>query len=176
MGSDEWIPAMKDICFDFLKNIQKRPGGKFLRFRDDIGTAEKPGNIVKEYHKTAQSLKDEIFGKDADESHIDHHKIASLYIRSFLKYKPFYPDPPKETKDIESCMVTECPNEYFSIIFLAAIFHAWNDNYDNLMDLSYRDSLVKLLYHYKKDIKRLDPLTFSNIIFLIEQFYFNRSI
>ena len=100
-GSDAWIPDIKNLCFDFLKNLQKRPGGKFLRFRDYLGTSGKPGRIVKEYHKTVGILKNEIFTKDAYRAYIDYHKIASLYIRSFLKYKPFYLDIPEETKDIE---------------------------------------------------------------------------
>jgi hypothetical protein len=177
MGSDKWIPAINDLCFDFLENLRKRPGGRFLRFQDELlGTEENPGRIVEEYHKTAHSLKAEIFGKYADQSHIDYHKIASIYISSFLKYKPFCPYNPEETKNIEWCLITKNPNEYFSIPFLAAIFQSWNEMFDSdgllRMDPLYRDNFIKLLYHYGKDINKLDPLSLSNIIFLIEQCYF----
>ena len=174
-GSDTWISEIKNLCFDFLKNLQKRPGGRFLRFRDDLGTPEKPGRIVKEYHKTAKILKNKIFTKNAGQSYIDYHKIASLYIRSFLKYKPFYLDTPKETKDIELCLQTMLPNEYFAIPFLETIFRAWNDNFEGLLrlDQNYKDNFIKLLYHYRININRLDPVSFSNTIYLIERQFFS---
>jgi hypothetical protein len=174
-GSDTWILEIKNLCFDFLKNLQKRPGGRFLRFRDDLGTPEKPGRIVKEYHKTAKILKSKIFTKNAGQSYIDYHKIASLYIRSFLKYKPFYLDTPKETKDIELCLQTMLPNEYFAIPFLETIFRAWNDNFEGLLrlDQNYRDNFIKLLYHYRININRLNPVSFSNTIYLIERQFFS---
>lgn len=174
-GSDSWIPDIKNLCFDFLKYLKKHPGGNFLCFRDDLGTAEKPGRIVVEYHKTAKLLKNDIFGKDSNQSYIDYHKIASLYIRSFLKYKPFYLDIPKETKNIELCLQVKLANEYFSIPFLETIFRAWNNNFNGLLrlDQQYRDNFIKLLYHYKNNIGSLDPLAFSNTIYLIEQQYFH---
>jgi hypothetical protein len=181
MGSNKWIPAINDLCFDFLKYLQKQPGGKFLRFQDNlIGTEENPGSIVEEYNKTVCSLKAEIFGKDADQSHIDYHKIASLYIRSFLMYKPFCVDIPEGTKNIDWVLITKRPNEYFSIAFLEAIFQSWNERFelDGLlrMNPSYRCDFIKLLYRYGKDINKLDPLSLSNIIFLIEKCYFNSEI
>jgi len=174
-GSDAWIPELKNLCFDFLKYLQKCPGGRFLRFRDELGIAEKPGRIVREYHKTAKILKNEIFMGDADQSHIDYHKIASLYIRSFLKYKPFYLEKPKETKDIELCLQTMLANEYFVIPFLETMFRAWNNDFEGLLrlDKNYRDNFIKLLYHYKTDIDRFDPISFSNTIYLIEQQFFH---
>ena len=176
-GSDTWIPEIKTLCFEFQKNLQKRPGGKFLQFRDELGTIEKPGRIVKEYHKTARILKSEIFNKNTGQSHIDYHKIASLYIRSFLKYKPFYLDIPKETKNIEQCLLTKLPNEYFAIPFLEAMFRAWNDDFEGQLrlDQNYRDNFIKLLYYYKNNINRLDPISFSNTLFLIERQYFKLS-
>ena len=177
-GSDTWIVGLKILCFNFLKNLQKRPGGAFLKFRDDLGTVEKPGRIVKEYHRTVTLLKKNIFGKDADHSLVDYHKIAALYIRSFLKFKPFFLDIPKETKTPDLCLYTKLPNEYFAIPFLDAVFRAGNEDYNRQlrMDPAYRDDFIKLLYHYKKDISLFDPVSFSNIIFLIEQQYFHSSI
>jgi len=176
-GSDTWIPGIKNLCFDFLKNLQKRPGGRFLQFRDDLGTIEKPGRIVKEYHKTAKVLKNEIFIEDSDKSRIDYHKIASLYIRSFLKYQPFFLNKPKETKNIEVCLYTMLPNEYFTIPFLETMFRAWNNDFEGLLTLekNYRDNYIKLLYHYKNNIDNFDPVSFSNIIYLIERQYFHSS-
>jgi len=176
-GSDTWIPEIKNLCFDFLKYLQKRPGGRFLHFRDELGTPEKPGRIVKEYHKTAKILKNEIFMKDAGQSYIDYHKITALYIRSFLKFKPFYLDIPKETKDIELCLQTKLANEYFALPFLETIFRAWNNDFEGLLrlDQNYKDNFIKLLYYYKNHIDRLDPVSFSNTIYLIERQFFHPS-
>jgi hypothetical protein len=177
INSDIWIPEIKTLCLKFCKNLQKYPGGRFLKFRDDLGTAEKPGKIVKEYHKTVRILKNKIFTKGATQSHIDYHKIASLYIRSFLKYKPFFLDIPKETTNPEQCLQVKLANEYFAISFLEVIFMAWNDDFEGklILDENYRDNFIKLLHYYKNDIKKLDPVSFSNTIYLIEQTYFHRS-
>jgi len=176
-GSDRWIPDLKILCFDFLKNLQKRPGGRFLKFRDEIGSIAEKGRIIKEYNKTAIIYKDAIYGGDANSKRIDHHKIAALYIRAFLKYKPFYFDVPDETKYFEVCLYTKLANEYFSIPFLAALFKSGNNDFDGKleMDVTYKDQFIKLLYSYKKDIQNLNPLALSNIIYLIEQHYFKHS-
>jgi hypothetical protein len=174
-GSDSWIPDLQNFCLDFLTSLQKRPGGQFLCFKDElIGTIEKPGKLVKEYHSSAKSLKMEIFGNDAENSHLDHHKIAALYIRSFLIHKPFIHDIPPETKTFAHCLCTELPNECFSIAYLATIFKVWNDNdgFSLQMDSDYKIDFIKLLYRYEKDIKKLDPLALSNIICLIEKLFF----
>jgi hypothetical protein len=177
LNSDIWIPELTNLCYEFLKCLKNFPGGRFVRFIDYIGTEEYPGKIVKEYHKTAIALKKRIFGYDFKEYHIDHHKIAALYIRSFLKFKPFTIDIPKETKTYELCLQTKLPNEYFSLVFLETIFRAWNNDFEGLLSLNpqYRDNYIKLLNYYKKDIKKLDPVSFSNTIYLIEQQYFQRS-
>jgi hypothetical protein len=177
LNSDIWIPDIKNLCMEFCKNLQKHPGGRFLEFRDDLGTAEKPGKIVKEYHKTVRILKNRIFTKGATQSHIDYHKIASLYIRSFLKYKPFYLNIPKETKNAELCLQVMLANEYFAIPFLEVIFRAWNDDFEGLLriDENYRDNFIKLLNYYKNDVDKLDPVSFSNTIYLIEKQYFHLS-
>ena len=169
--SDAWIPGLKELCFNFLKNLQKRPGGQYLRFCDD-----KIETIVEEYHETAHSFKVEIFGDNAEKSYIDHHKIAALYIRSFLVHQPFVLDIPAETQNPELCLCTKLANEYFSLPYMEALFRAWNNDFDGIlrMDTMYRDNFIKLLYRYKKDINRLDPAALSNIICLIEQHYFIR--
>ena len=172
--SDAWIPDLKILCQNCLKYFRTLPGGKYLVFSDEIGTAEKPGRIVKEYHKTAKQLKLEVFGNDAKNSYIDYHKIAALYIRSFLKYKPFFLDIPS-TVNAEPCLCVKLANEYFSLAFLEVIFRAWNNNYDGIIEMNknYRDNFIKILHHYKSDIRRLDPLSFSNIIYLIEHNFFH---
>jgi hypothetical protein len=174
-GSDSWISNLQNLCFNFLENLKKRPGGRFIRFKDElIGTIEKPGVIIEEYHTSANELKQELFGKDAEDSHLDHHKIAALYIRSFLIHKPFILDIPPETDDKSQCLNTKLPNEYFSITYLATIFKAWNDKFDwsLQMDKKYKFDFIKLLYRYEKDIIKLDPLALSNIICLIEKHFF----
>ena len=174
-GSDAWISSLHNLCFDFLKNLQKRPGGQFLRFQSGLlGTRENPGKIVEEYHQTASLFKQGIFGANAKQSHMDHHKIAALYIRSFLIHQPFMLDIPADTKKPELCLYTTLPNEYFAIVYLATIFKGANDQFNGKLQMTpvYTINFIKLLYHYKKNIERLDPASLSNILYLIEQHYF----
>lgn len=174
-GSDTWIPKLNDLCFAFLKNIQKRPGGQFVRFRSDLlGTKEKPGKIIVEYHKSVEKFKRDIYGTNAANSNIDHHKIAALYIRSFLIHKPFVLDIPADTKNPELCLYAKLPNEYFSLPYLAAIYKTANENFDGTlqMPLVYMNNFIKLLSHYKNNIEKLEITALSNIFYLIEQLYF----
>jgi len=175
--SDIWIPEIKKLCKAFLKNIKNYPGGKYLCFRDDLGSKENPGIIVKEYHNSVAKLKKEIFSANNANERIDYHKITALYIRSFLKFQPFYLDKPERKEDIEMCLYTKCPNEYFVLLFLEAMFKAWNNDVNGflIMDPSYQADFIKLLYHYKKNISKLDPVSFSNTVYLIEQQYFKNS-
>jgi len=175
--SDKWIPEIKTLCMDFLAKIKEYPGGRFLCFNDALGTKENPGSIVKEYHETAQKFKVEIYGENADLALINYHKIAALYIRSFLKYRLFYFDVPDETKYFDVCLYTKLANEYFVIAFLESIFRGWNNDFDGLLVLDpvYKDNFIKELYRYKKDIELFDPVSFSNTLFLIEQLYFHRA-
>jgi hypothetical protein len=123
-NTDAWISDLKELCFNFLKYMKNKPGGKFLYFNDLIGDNNKPGVIIQEYHRKVKELKLNIFGGEADSDLIDYHKIGALYIRSFLKYRPFRLDIPKEIKEPGLCMYTNSPNEYFIIAFLQALFDA----------------------------------------------------
>ncbi|MDR2630045.1 MAG: hypothetical protein LBC60_03890 [Spirochaetaceae bacterium] len=174
-GSDSWIADINELCFDYLKNLQKRPGGRFLRFRDELlGTKAKPGPIIQEYHSSVTKAKMEIYGKNARDAHIDYHKIAALYIRSFLIHCPFISDIPNETKYYEVCLYVKLANEYFSIPFLAAVFKAWNHDCERALRMEpiYKDNFIKLLYRFKKDPDKLDYASLANMIYLIEQRYF----
>ncbi len=59
------------------------------------------------------------------------------------------------------------------------MFKAW-DNHVNgeicskelLMPPHYRECFIKLMYHYKKEISKIDLPSFANLIYLIEQHYF----
>jgi len=173
--SDEWLPALRNLCLNFLKILHNRPGGQFLCFREElIGTKENPGKIDEEYRRSAEKLKIEIFGNNAPHEHLDYHKIAALYIRSFLKYRPFYFDVPDETKFFESCLNTKLANEYFAIVYLTVIFKSWNNDFSGtlMIDAGYKFDFIKLLYSYKNYIDKLDPLSLANIIYMIEKRYF----
>ena len=177
-GSDEWLPKINDLCFDYLKNLQKRPGGQFLRFKDELlGTKEKPGKIVNEYHNSVDKFKRDVYDANAEISYIDHHKIAALYIRSFLVHQPFVMDIPTQTKNPGLCLYTKLPNEYFSIPFLAAIYKTANEKNEKRdctikMPIVYMNNFVKLLHYNKNNIDKYEPTAFSNIFYLIEQIYF----
>ncbi len=69
------------------------------------------------------------------------------------------------------------PNEYFILVFLETVFRAWNNDFEGLLELDqqYKGNFIKLLKYYKDDIKRLNPVSFANTLFLIEQRYFKRS-
>jgi hypothetical protein len=154
------------------------PGGEFLHFNDGLGTEENPGEIVVEYHKTAVMFKTETYGENAVHSHINYHKIAAFYIRSFLKFKPFVLDKPKCLKEGEISLYVKLANEYFIIAFLEAIFRAWNNDFNGLLSLDpvYKDTFIKHLFRYGKNINLLDPITLADVISFIEQKYFYRSI
>jgi len=178
IGTDIWIPAIDVLWFGFLKELYSRPGGRFLNFNKDyLGTMKNPGIIVNEYKRTVSIYNKKIFSKNAGEIIIDYHIVAALYIRSFLKYKPFFLDIPNETKNIDTCLYTEFPNEYFIIPFLEAMFKACNDDFDGIlaMNPNYRENFINLLISYKENISRLEPIVFSRTISAIEQQYFIRS-
>ena len=157
--------------------MRKFKGGQFLNFNDGLGTEDNPGKIVLEYHESAVKFKVETYGNIASLSHINYHKIAAFYIRSFLKYRLFSLEIPKEPKNIEVSLYAKLANEYFVIDFLEAIFMAWNNDFNGVLSLDpvYKDTFIKHLYRYSKDIALLDPITFSDIISFIEQKYFYRS-
>jgi len=174
-GSDQWIPDLNNLCLEVLKNLEKLSGGRFLRYQDElVGTIKSPGKIVEEYHSSATEMKQYIFGDNVQNSHLDHHKIAALYIRSFLIHQPFILEISSETKNKDRCLRTVLPNEYFSITYLAVIFKGWNEKFDwsLQMDNKYKFDFIKLLYSYKKNISKLDPFALSNIICLIEKHFF----
>jgi hypothetical protein len=174
-GSDEWIPELRNLCSVVLKNLQNRHGGQHLRLRESyIGTKENPGIIINEYHASADLLKRELYGDSASKSFLDHHKIAALYIRSFLINQPFYLDIPADAQNKYKCLNTVLSNEYFIIAYLTVLFKGWNEKFDRAlqMDAKYKFDFIKLLYRYKKDIGKLDIFSLSNIICLIEKHYF----
>lgn len=175
--SDVWIPHILKVCGEFLSLISKYPGGRYLTFRNGIGTIEKPGKIVKDYHRTASLLKVEIFGENANQERIDHHKIIALYIRSFLKYQPFFLDFPDPEGFYKTCKYTQLPNEYFLIDYMETIFKAANNDIHGelLMAPTYQDYFIKLLYDYKNDLSKFDPISFAHNIYHIEQQYFKSS-
>jgi hypothetical protein len=173
--SDVWLPDLKELCFNFLTRFSKYRGGRYLAFRDGyIGTADKPGRIVKEYHKSVDKLKDKIFTSHADGERINYHKIAALYILSFMKYEPFCLDFPDEAKKPERNWRVQLANEYFSIPFLEAVFKAGNKTIakELQMDDKHQKELVKMLYEHKRKITIIEPLSFAFIIEQIEQNYF----
>jgi len=177
-GSDKWIPDLRTLCLKVSEYIQKKPGGKFLKFSDEIGDIDHPGRIVKEYHRTAKILKLDIFGDNVEQSYIDHHKIAALYIRAFLKFRPFYLDIPTATKNPEISMYAKSANEYFIIPYLEAVFKGWNSNFDGVLriDPVYQDNFIMQLHQYKNNINKLDPTSFSTILFFIEKNYFKHNV
>jgi hypothetical protein len=126
-GTDEWLPKLSELCFNYQRNLQMRPGGQYLRFKYELlGTKEKPGAIVDYYHISVDKFKKDIYDIFAADSHIDHHKIAALYMRSFLSHQPFINDIPEQTKSPKLNMYAMLPNEYFVIPFLATVFKTGN--------------------------------------------------
>ena len=173
--SDVWLPDVNKLCFNFQKRFSRFPGGRFLAFHDKyVGTADNPGKIVKSYHKSVDKLKDKIFSSRADKEYIDYHKIAALYILSFLEHKPFCLDIPDETKNPDICWYVELANEYFSIPFLEAVFKAGNNTIDRQLRMpdNYQREFIKMLFEHKEKITILEPLAFAHIIYQIEQNYF----
>jgi hypothetical protein len=171
-GDDISISGLRSLCFTFKESFQKRPGGQYLKFRDEIGTEENPGRIVKEYRKTATNFK-----KANDLQIIDCYKIAALYIHAFLKYQPFYLNNPKNS---EYDKTLDLANEYFTIPLLAAIFDAWNEGTTHFkLELTPRfnaDFLEKLPDFKKADISTQEVVNLSDTIYAIKQTYFVESL
>ncbi len=46
-GSDTWILEIRDLGFEVQRCLQKRHGGQYLRFRDELIVVEKLGIIEK---------------------------------------------------------------------------------------------------------------------------------
>ena len=145
-----------------------------MRFTDGLGTIKEPGKIIKEYNNTVTKFKVDIYGESAEDASINYHKIAAFYIYAFLKHKLFYLDIPKETKQFKCSDIVILANEFFIVVFLDAIFKAWNDNDSMRLMLpkKYADNFIKHIHRYKNNIKLLDPISLSNTISLIEQLYF----
>jgi len=176
-GTDEWIPKLSELCFEYQKNLQIRKGCQFLRFKDELlGTKENHGIIVKEYHKSVEMFKKEIYDTLAADSHIDHHKIAALYLRSFLIHQPFINYVPPDTANPSLNLYALSPNEFFAIPFLTAVLKTATEKWDYTLDMPpvYRNNLIKLLHYYKNNMDRYEPAALSNIFYLIEQLYFKK--
>ena len=177
--SDVWIPKIKNLCLGFLSEMQNYPGGQYLRFSDELGTVERPGRIVKEYHRSVAKFKTEVYGENTEQELINYYKIAAFYIRSFLMHKPFYEEVPNGIRNPEFCDYTKLPNEYFVIPYLEAIFKGWNEDFDGSLELHkdrmFMDNFIQHLHRFKKNIETLDPVSFSATIRLIEKQYFRRS-
>jgi len=175
--SDSYITLIKSRCVKFLSKVQSYPGGKFLRFSDELGTEEHPGRIVQEYHSTALLLNSFGYRVETDDEVIDKYLFIALYIRAFLHYQPFSLDAPDNPKLLTSCKYTIFPNEYFIIVLIEAIFRFYsNDNNGQLrLDDKYQDEFIETLSQYKMDLNLFNPISFSEKLHEIEQRYFYKS-
>jgi hypothetical protein len=179
--SDVWLPDLIVLCHNFHKRFSALPGGRFLVFHDKFigtvdksGKVDKPGIIVKRYHKYVDELKGKMFSPLTNTHNIDYHKIAASYILSFLECRPFRLDIPKETKKPGICWYVMLANEYFSIAFLEAVFKAGNNNFGKKLQIDehYKKEFIKMLFEHKRNITKLEPLALAHIIYHIEQRYF----
>ena len=168
----EWIPLVIDLCFDFLKRLEKCPGCKYLRFEEDrIGTIENPGIIINEFNKDIFNYSHEIIVRNIEQ----YHLVAAFYIRSILKYKLFSLNIQEETKQPQTCLYTEYPNEFFIIPFLEFIFKAYKDKDAVLnMDRNSKAELISELLSYNGN--NFPAHTFSTTIRQIEKDYFKREL
>ena len=175
--SDKWIRPIMSTCMDFLKKMRDYPGGKFLGFRDDLGTEEHPGKIVQEYHSTASILNSCGYKVETRNNVINKYLFMALYVRAFLNHKPFYLDAPGSSKLFTSCKYTDSPNEYFIIPFIEAFFREWDNDYDGQLRLDdkARNEFIRTLSKYKNDISLLNPISFSEKLYTIKQKYFYKS-
>ncbi|MDR1277551.1 MAG: hypothetical protein LBK02_02240 [Treponema sp.] len=172
-GSDTWFPHIESLFLAYLTNIQHRPGGRFVCLKKPILDV-KNGPLVKTYHELAARFKKEMFGEKSKDSFMDHHKIAALYIKAILITQPFFNDRPAETKIYEISWRSRLANEYFIIVYLSAIFKAWNGDCNKklIIPQNYKRNLIKLFHHYLCTPQKLDVASLANTIYLIEQIYF----
>jgi hypothetical protein len=165
-SSSHWFPDYKVLAQNFLTFLEQM-GAKYLRL--DSGRLE---NVVPHYFANMLDFKQRVYGAEAINNTIDHHKILALYTKSFLVNTPFiYP------VGIKSGLlrIELLANEFFCVTFIATVFRAWIDGGDHKVlnipenDLSW---LIKLFYQYHKSPETLDILSLSRIIYDLEQRFF----
>jgi len=167
-NSDIWWPDIEKFAclfMDFINNkvLKVDDKQKFLNM--------KSLELVKEaYFKNLYVFKKRFYGKDASKKRLDRHKIAALYIKSFLEISPFYLDIRKPDKNL--LKVLKFPNEYFSVELMKLILLGWNKTDNKIFtDKNEKKWFLVLINHFRLDLDTLDILSLAQIIYYIEKNY-----
>ena len=167
----KWVTPLHNLCINFQKILQKTPEGQFVQFKHDlVGTQSNPGKIIEEFGISYTKIKKELFCNDSDRFHLNINIIASLFIRSFFIYKPFYLDIP-DNIETKITINTEHINVFFSFYYLLSLYNASNSENNKIIDIDsgVKNSFMQILHWYYNNIDCIDSLSFSYIINLIER-------
>jgi len=170
----------------------KEAAGKFEKLLNDkwnensvfIQLDEKEfDSALKMYECGWWTFKEHVYGEAAEEEHIDRHKIASLYILSFLIKKPFQVSVGKESKKANKHLLLA--NELFSLVILQTLLSAWNENKLFVMGENEKAWFIILLNLFKLKFEKSNPakisddpsnvtdlLSLAQVIYYIEKSYF----
>jgi len=167
--SEHWWPEIAIFAVSFLEYINKQAGNGL-----EVKLKQKKLEKVKEtYFRNLSAFKAKVYGREASKHKVDRHKIAALYIKSFLEVSPFY----VENHDNQNrTKIQSCPNEYFSMQLMYLILAAWNEEKYGIRMIENEEKwFIILLNNYKLDINTLDVLSLAQIIYYIEDKYINHN-
>ncbi len=163
---EHWFSTFEQLAYDTLKGIQGSYGSEKVSYDQ-----KKLLKIKEDYTIEAEKLKDFIYGDERHLNKIDQHKIIAIYIKLILKHKPFTYEKPEESKDIIQypSVSIRLINENYCIIILTTILMGWH-NIATFLEIprKYKVFLLSLLYHCNINIVTYEVLTFSHIIYFLE--------
>jgi hypothetical protein len=141
-----WWPHIKILAEKFETSINKKGNENSVFVQLDF---EKFDEALKMYERGWWTFKEHVYSEIAERERIDHHKIISLYVLSFLIKKPFSARVHPETKDKDKRQFF-LANELFSLAVMQALIFAWDKNSKIFkIDEEEKKWFVILLNHFK---------------------------
>jgi hypothetical protein len=175
-----WWTTIEQIAEQFEVNL-KEIGKKYsVSVQLDINKLKEAFEI---YELGWWTFKEYVYGQNAKKERIDRHKIAALYILSFLMKRPFSVKVYPENEDVDRKLFLA--NELFSLAIMQLIIFGWEKDFKVFqMDKEEKKWFVILLNYFKLNFVKSNPshisddpssvsdiLSLSQIIYYIEKSY-----
>jgi len=155
--SRAWWPEIEKVAEEFEKllNIKGSRDSVFFQYR-----LEKLTRAFEMYESAWERFKDYIY-EDPDKEIIDRHKIAAIYVLSFLITRPFDISIGKETEDINKRPLFWA-NELFSLEVMLTLIRLWHED-DKIFEMNEGEKkwFIILLNHFKLEMIKLNPNSIS---------------